>query len=135
LRAAVAAGKRVFVCEGEKDVDAVEHAGFCATSNAGGAGKWCDAYNAELRGVDVVVVADKDPPGYAHARRIAHSLQRVAKRVVLVESAEGKDVSDHLAAGRTLPELVPIALDVASLDRNADARQCWLEHRPLCRRR
>lgn len=122
LRAAVSAGKRVFVCEGEKDVAAIERAGFCATCNAGGAGKWRDAYNAELRGADVVVVADKDPPGYSHARRIAHSLQSVAKRVVLVEAAEGKDVSDHLAAGRTLHELVPIALDVVSPDRRADER-------------
>jgi 5S rRNA maturation endonuclease (ribonuclease M5) len=122
LRAAIAAGKRVFVCEGEKDVAAVERAGFCATCNAGGAGKWRDAYNAELRGADVVVVADKDPPGYAHARRIARSLQAVARRVVLVESAEGKDVSDHMAAGRTLGELVPIALDDVSPDRSADER-------------
>jgi 5S rRNA maturation endonuclease (ribonuclease M5) len=120
LRAAIAAGKRVFICEGEKDVAAIERAGFRATCNAGGAGKWRDSYNAELRGADVVVVADKDPPGYAHARRIARSLQSVAKRVVLVESAEGKDVSDHLAAGRTLGELVPIALNVVSPDRIAD---------------
>src|SRR5437899_8458002 len=40
LRAAIAAGKRVFIVEGEKDVAAVERAGYAATCNSGGAGKW-----------------------------------------------------------------------------------------------
>jgi 5S rRNA maturation endonuclease (ribonuclease M5) len=110
LRAAIGAGKRVFVVEGEKDVAAVERAGYTATCNSGGAGKWRPEYSADLKGADVVIVADKDAPGRAHARDIARLLDGVASRVVTVEAAEGKDVTDHLAAGRKLAELVSVTL-------------------------
>ncbi len=108
LRAAVAARKRIFVCEGEKDVAAVEAHGFAATTNPGGAGKWRAEYNTMLQGADVVIVADRDAPGRAHAQAVATALRGVAVKVVVVEPAEGKDVSDHLAAGKRLVELVPI---------------------------
>jgi AAA domain-containing protein/Toprim domain-containing protein len=109
LRAAVSAGQRVFIVEGEKDVAAVERAGYAATCNPGGAGKWRATYTAELRGADVMIVADQDDPGRAHARAVAQTLRGVAARVVLVLPAAGKDVSDHLAAGRKLSDLVPLA--------------------------
>lgn len=118
VRAAVAVGRRVFVCEGEKDVAAVERAGFTATCNPGGAGKWRDEYSETLRGADVVVVTDKDDAGYAHARTVARSLTGIAQRVVLVEPAVGKDASDHLAAGRTMAELMPLSLERAGRDHN-----------------
>jgi hypothetical protein len=60
-----------------------------------------------LRGADVVIVADKDAPGRAHAAAIAADLDGKAKSVVVLEAAEGKDVTDHLGAGRSLDELVP----------------------------
>jgi 5S rRNA maturation endonuclease (ribonuclease M5) len=112
LRAAVAAGKRVFVVEGERDVHSVEAAGYAATTNPGGAGRWRAAYSASLKGADVVIVADKDTPGRAHAKQIATALQHVATKIVIVEPAAGKDVSDHLAAGKTLAELVPVVAEV-----------------------
>jgi hypothetical protein len=55
----------------------------------------------------VIVVADKDAPGRAHAAAIAADLDGKAKSVVVLEAAEGKDVTDHLGAGRRLDELVP----------------------------
>jgi 5S rRNA maturation endonuclease (ribonuclease M5) len=110
LRAAIAAGKRVFVVEGEKDADTVRGAGYTATCNSAGAGKWRPEYTAELKGANVVIVADKDEPGRKHARDVATSLAGIAKAVAIVEAAEGKDVSDHLAAGRKLAELVPVEL-------------------------
>lgn len=111
LRAAVAAGERVFVVEGEKDVAAIERAGYVATCNSGGAGKWRREYSEELKGADVVIVADTDAPGRTHAGQVARALQGVASKVVVVEPAVGKDVSDHLAAGRKLGELVPVTLE------------------------
>lgn len=108
LRTAIAAGKRVFVVEGERDVETVRRAGYAATTNAGGAGKWRAEYSEGLRSADVVVVADRDAPGRTHAQDVARALQGVAARVVVVEAAEGKDVTDHLAAGKTLRELVPV---------------------------
>ena len=57
---AVAAGERIYVCEGEKDVLAVEAAGGVGTTNSGGVGKWPSAQSPLFAGADVTIVADKD---------------------------------------------------------------------------
>jgi 5S rRNA maturation endonuclease (ribonuclease M5) len=124
LRAAVAAGKRVFVVEGEKDVHALEALGKVATTNPSGAGKWRPEYSEMLKGADVVIVADKDDPGRTHARDVAKALRGSAAKVVVVEPAVGKDVSDHVAAGRKLGELVPVTLTAPE---TTDHRTPW-EH-------
>ena len=98
----------IYVCEGEKDVEALERAGCTATCNAGGAGKWRPEYSEALRGANVIIVADKDEPGRAHAVNVATSLASVASSVIIVEAAEGKDAADHLAKGRGLDEFVPL---------------------------
>lgn len=130
VRQAIAAGKRVFVVEGEKDVHAVEAAGYAATCNPGGAGKWRPEYSEALRGANVAVVADQDEPGRAHAAAVVEALTGIAKRVVLVEPAEGKDVSDHLDAGRKLADLVPVEPTAATHEtaraRNAGIRDAAL---------
>lgn len=109
LVAALEAGDAVYVVEGEKDADAVHAAGAVATCNAMGAGKWRPEYAETLRGAaDVRIVADRDEPGYRHAAHVAAALRNVGARVTVLEPVVGKDVSDHLAAGRTLDELVEI---------------------------
>lgn len=111
--AAVEAGQVVYAVEGERDANAIVNAGECGTCSPGGAGKWLDTYAEALRDANVVVVADKDEPGRAHARTVAASLRRVGAVVVVVEAAVGKDAADHLAAGLTLDELrPPLALDL-----------------------
>ena len=105
---AVAAGKRIVVVEGEKDVAALERKGYVATCNAGGAGKWKPQYSESLRGAKVAVITDRDEPGRKHAAEVAHSLAGIASAVKVWEPAEGKDISDHLAAGRSLKELVTV---------------------------
>jgi len=105
LRPAIDAGELIWVAEGEKDVHALERAGVVATCNPGGAGKWRPEYSECLRDAIVVIVADADKPGRQHARAIARSLDGVAAAAEIREPAVGKDVSDHLGAGRTLAEL------------------------------
>jgi 5S rRNA maturation endonuclease (ribonuclease M5) len=100
-------GEGIFVVEGEKDVLALERLGQVATCNPGGVGKWRAEYAEALRGAQVVVVADRDDAGREHARQVAEALEGVAADVEVVEPASGKDVSDHLAAGKSLGELVP----------------------------
>jgi len=107
--AAVAAGSTVYVVEGEKDVEALRAVGAVATCNAGGAGKWCDQFSATLAGATVIVIADKDEPGRKHAAAVAASVRSHAASVAVVEAAEGKDAADHLRAGKTLQEFVPVA--------------------------
>lgn len=99
-------GERVYVVEGEKDVHAIENAGAVATCNPGGAGKWEAAYAEYLRSAEVLIVADKDDVGRAHAAQVRRSLVGITAPVTIVEAREGKDAADHLSAGGTLDNLV-----------------------------
>lgn len=110
---AVREGFTVWICEGEKDADALQAVlpeGEVATSCAGGAKKWKPHHTEVLVGADVIIVRDRDDVGKAHAATVAEALRPVAA-VTLCEPFEGKDVYDHLYAGRTLDELVPVTLD------------------------
>jgi 5S rRNA maturation endonuclease (ribonuclease M5) len=106
--AAVESGDPIFVCEGEKDVDAVRRAGFTATCNSGGAGKWLPHHTQTLAGAVVVVVADRDRRGRTHARDVAAALDGVAITVRCAEAIQGKDVADHLSAGHSVSELAEV---------------------------
>jgi 5S rRNA maturation endonuclease (ribonuclease M5) len=95
----------IFVVEGERDVLALEAAGEFATCNPGGAlngspGKrWLPEWSETLRGRDVLIVADRDRPGRAHARHVAAELDGIARFTWIVEAAAGNDARDHLKAG------------------------------------
>jgi 5S rRNA maturation endonuclease (ribonuclease M5) len=112
---AVRNGRLVFIVEGEKDVQAIERAGGVATCNPFGAGKgkWKREYSEVLRGGHIVVVADRDEPGRDFARTIAASLDKIAADVTIVEAREGKDASDHFAAGFGFADFVLVASDTA----------------------
>lgn len=100
-------GAPVYVVEGEKDVHAAESVGAVAVCSAMGAGKAGRFDWTPLHGHTVVIVADADAPGRKHAQQVAELLAGKAE-IVIVEAAEGKDVADHIAAGRGLDELVPV---------------------------
>lgn len=111
--AAVAAGETVFVVEGEKDADALVGAGVYATSGDGGAANWrnvADSAAVALKGATVVVVADRDTPGYECAKEAAASLAEVAANVAVVEAlAPHKDAAEHVAAGHGVGDFVVLA--------------------------
>jgi AAA domain len=113
ILAAVKAGKAIWLVEGEKDVHALEARGRVATCNPMGAGKWRPEYTECLRDAQVQIVADADKPGRAHARQVAAALEGVAARVRVVEPAEGKDTSDHLAAGHGLGDFLVTSAEEA----------------------
>lgn len=113
--AAVQEGREVWVVEGEKDVAACEAQGLIATCNPGGAAsdgsktKWRKEYSEALKGADVVIVADKDPAGRAHATYITRSLASVGVqswRVVEAARDKDKDAADHFAAGLRVEDFV-----------------------------
>lgn len=89
-------GKTVYLCEGEKDADALRKIGKVATCSPGGASNWRDEYASFLTDATVVIVQDKDEPGRAYADAARRSLEGLAKAVYLVEAKEGKDAYDHL---------------------------------------
>lgn len=108
----------VYVVEGEKDADALYKLGLVATCNVGGAGnnKWHKEYSATLAGRDVVVIADKDSSGRAHAHAVAKSLTGVAASVRVIEVSTGKDAADYVAQGGSLAELQAIANAAPTFD-------------------
>jgi 5S rRNA maturation endonuclease (ribonuclease M5) len=116
---AVKAGTTIYVVEGEKDVERCETAGLVATCNPGGAGKWSREYTETLRGAHVVIVADWDAPGRAHALRVARELDGVAQSVRILRAAAGKDAHDHFTAGKTAEDFIPI--EVAELQAEDDS--------------
>lgn len=131
VRAAVQAGQRVFVVEGEKDVHALEALGLTATTNPNGTLQWTQAHADGLRGADVVVVPDLDRAGKVHAARVAASLRGRARStaLLLLPLAEGGDVSDWLAGGNGAGELERLA-DAAPRDLPDDALAALLHLPP-----
>lgn len=106
VRAAVAAGRPVFVVEGEKDVHALEAEGVTATCSPMGAGKWAKVDPSPLYGAQVLVIADQDEPGSRHAEDVYRSLHGRADVAVLAPKM-GKDSADHIAAGCSVEQFVP----------------------------
>lgn len=98
----------VFVCEGERDVESLTSLGAVATTNAGGAGKWDELYTATLKGRDVVILPDNDPPGDKHAALVKSALEGIAKSVKVVRLPgvpKKGDATDWIGSGGTLDEL------------------------------
>jgi replicative DNA helicase len=106
---AVRNGQTIWVCEGEKDAEALIAAGKMATCNPMGAGKWRPEYAQYLSGARVTIVADRDEPGRAHAETVKQSLEGIAEAIYIVQAKQGKDAYDHLVIhGLPLEEFQPL---------------------------
>lgn len=104
--------ERIYIPEGEKDVERLASLGFVATTNAGGAGKWRDEYSEHLRGRHVAVIPDNDDPGRKHAAQVARSLCGIAASIRILELPDlppKGDVSNWLDAGGTPEQLRALA--------------------------
>ncbi len=136
VMAAVAAGRTIYIVEGEKAVHAIEALGLVGTCSPGGAGKWRREYGGPLAGADVVILPDNDPqatdpdgaprqhpdgrpvlPGQDHATDVTKHLRGIAGKVRVVPlpglPIKG-DVADWIAAGGTAAELEDIAAGVTA---------------------
>lgn len=110
-------GKRIYVCEGEKDADALRALGLRATTNAMGAGKWREEYTISLKGAQVIVLPDADKPGLDHAQQVAASCtaEGIEARIVELSGLPDKgDVSDWLNAGGTSDRLEVLANEASA---------------------
>jgi hypothetical protein len=101
----------VFAVEGEKDVEALRERGFVATCNAGGAGKWLAEYNPIFVSKSVVVIPDRDPAGFAHARQVVDGIRRYAASFVVIDLEDAKDISEWFDRGHSEVELVTLLED------------------------
>ena len=136
LISGVAAGRTIYIVEGEKDADAMTEAGEVATCNVGGAGKFGRAEGIEyLRGAEVVIVADRDDAGLRHALDVEDALKDVAATTTLAMAPVGKDAADWLYNGGDPDEWDPVPL--RELDRRElesatrPESQLWLTGREL----
>ena len=101
--------EHVLVVEGEKDVDAARAIGVAAVCSAMGAGKAHLADWEALRGKHVTVVPDDDEPGRKHAAQVVDKVRAAGAATVRVARvAVGKDLADHIAAGKTVEDLVAV---------------------------
>jgi len=100
---AAKSGKRIWILEGEKDVERMkadfpDEVATTAMSGAGN-GKWLLDYAKHLAGAsEVIIVADCDEPGLKYAEEVHRRVSRMVKRVKVVCSPlleEGADFSDH----------------------------------------
>lgn len=133
---AVKDGKEIWCVEGEKDVNNLVALGVEATCNSGGAGKFLAEFAGLFRDATVTIVADADDPGRKHAIGVKELLADVAARVRIVEAAVGKDISDHLAAGKDLSEVcvsdsgetgrAELAVDLWEFIREGDEPYDWV---------
>jgi|GEM_PF-1972613 len=104
---------RVFIAEGEKDVDSLTKLGLLATCNPNGAGKprEVERLARDLAGRKVIILHDNDEPGRKHADNWHAELLKVTTSVRIVtlpDLPEKGDVSDFLAAGKSLSDLLAI---------------------------
>jgi len=135
LIAAVKAGHRVLITEGERDADTAVALGFAATTMPGGVNKWSAVYDEFFRDADIVIVSDNDPQakdpktgapqvhsdgrpvhvGQDHATKLAKRLCKVAKHVRSILFPQQKDLSAWKEVGgdrAALEALIEVAPDL-----------------------
>lgn len=103
---AVKDGFPIWVVEGEKDADTLMELGIIATTMPGGAGKWLQIHTDALAGGVVVVIADNDEPGIAHAKLVTDELSKAGCDVSTWRTPQGKDITDFLAIDGDLDDLL-----------------------------
>lgn len=102
----------VFFVEGEKDVETLRANSLVATTISGGVnGKWSSGYTNTLKGRDVVILPDNDPPGRKFAGSLTghlHGHVRSLKVVDLPELPEKGDVTDWFESRGTKEKLLKL---------------------------
>lgn len=106
---AITSGTPIVICEGEKDADTATSLGLPATTCAQGAGSWRPHHTAQLAGAaGVIIVADNDPPGIAHAFAIHQQLSDAGIYAnVYIPKGDAKDLTEHVAQGGGIGDLLP----------------------------
>lgn len=102
----------IFLCEGEKDVEAIRRRGLVATTTFAQPGTWDDDEARFFAGARVVILPDNDDQGRRYAQLLAAVLDGVARSIAVVELpglGSGQDVSDWLENGGSGMELLALA--------------------------
>jgi len=88
----------IYLVEGEKDALKLWEWGQVATTSPGGAANWKPEYANYLSGKRVVLIPDKDEPGFNYARQAIKSLQGIAMEIkcIILPGDNVKDFSDWI---------------------------------------
>ena len=91
----------IFLCEGEKDADALRELGFVASSFK----NWVEDFNRYIEGCHVVIARDHDQPGVTQANEAARLVLKSAASVKVLDmwntgqempEQKGRDISDYI---------------------------------------
>jgi hypothetical protein len=120
----VIGSNEVCVTEGEKDADNFRTAikeyyvslgkppdRVAVTTSPRGAGKWQDHFAPYFTGKRVTIFQDNDEPGIKHAKRVAESVYRFANGVRIVAVPGAKDISEFMASGKTMKDVIQVVKD------------------------
>ena len=116
---AIQQGLPVWLCEGEKDDEAVNQrlgASGIATTHSNGSGGFDDDVIEQLRGAHLVLAIDRDLAGYRRAVELSDKLTGVVASLRMVLAAvpdEKSDPADHFAAGFGLDDFIDLPLEHA----------------------
>lgn len=110
----IAEGKTIYLVEGEKDADNLAANGLIATTSLE-AVKWPEDFTEVLKKADVALLYDLDDTGLKRKELITKGLYGKVRRLRVIDlpgldyqPSHGLDVSDWLAQGRTIQDLVEI---------------------------
>jgi hypothetical protein len=102
VEAANARGEVIHLCEGAKDVRAIEAAGGIATTAPQGGDNFHLVDVTPLHGANVKAIVDKDQTGDKWGRKVRDALKDKAASLEFLQAKTGKD-----AAGHSLDEFQP----------------------------
>lgn len=115
VRRAIAAGKTVFMVEGEGCADALWNIGITATTTLGGSGKYgaYGNYEEDLAGAALILCPDRDEPGVKHMEAIASDFPEAQWLYAPpsdfywrnLPKSGGLDIADWIADGATAEEI------------------------------
>jgi DnaB helicase-like protein len=100
-------GNRLYLVEGEKDVETLRGLGMRATT-FGGSADWKKYFRNYLEGFEVVLIQDRDKAGDKWVERVTEDL---SPTLVLRAPSPYKDVTDLLEAGRPFKDLEQVNFD------------------------
>ena len=123
----VKSAQKVYIVEGEKDVENLVRFGLVATTNPHGANEPdLRPYVDQLKGKDIVIIPDQDKAGLELARRWTELLFPVANSLKVIHLPHpAKDVSDFLAS-HSIDELLALEQQATSFSA-ADVREEFSE--------
>ncbi|PPF32680.1 telomere-associated protein [Pseudoclavibacter sp. AY1H1] len=113
---ALKTGQIIWIVEGEKDADNAAEQGVCATTNAQGALSFPTELLDQLSGASVAIAADRDKAGWTRAVELHGELTKrgcTTQILAPVPTDAKADLSDHLAAGYSINQLLPVSIDDA----------------------